>query len=187
MNQLVNIVNLLEVQSFVKEPIAPSVVFNLYNEITSSFTKQWSVLNRKEKLKISSNLNHPIEYIGRLLSDPKKALSLKQLFKLCYFFNQDLILVKGGEKIVFSINDLSIVNSEMIRFNKIIFEIIKPFSANYVYSLTKIEAVSLYTFKDIYVTRRNFVRYMRILLNFGIQVYFVPNKKVKFKEIKNVA
>ncbi|AND75481.1 hypothetical protein FDH01_gp141 [Acinetobacter phage vB_AbaM_ME3] len=181
--------NLVEVDSFVKLPVAPSVVFTLYKELVQVFSDKWDVLNSKERIAIASSLNLNVKYLTRVLKDSDKSLSIAQLFKLCYFFNHDLILTKGKEKIVFSITDPKFVNDHIVRLNKILFEIIKPVPTNHLAYLSKIQHLSLYNLKDVYITRRNFVRYMRLLVNFDVSFHLIPKVKVTqmYKEVKNVA
>lgn len=181
--------NLVEVDSFVKPPVTPAAVFTLYKELVQVFSNQWDHLNVKERITIASSLNLNVKYLTRVLKDSDKSLSIAQLFKLCYFFNQDLILIKGKEKIVFSITDPKFVNDHIVRFNKILFDIIKPIPTNHLAYLSKIQHLSLYNLKDVYITRRNFVRYMRLLVNFDISFHLVSKIQVTkiYKEVKNVA
>lgn len=181
--------NLVEVNSFVKPPLTPANVFTLYKELVEVFSTKWTKLNTKEKLTISSYLELNVVYLTRLLKDSNKSLSVIHLFKLCYFFKQDLVLVKGKEKIVFSITDLNTIDHEIIRLNTILVDTIKFISPSYLTYLSKIQYPSLCDFKDVYVTRRNFVRYMRLLVHFDISFYLIPKVKVTqmYKEVKNVA
>lgn len=76
---------------------------------------------------------------------------------------------------VFSFNRLTNIDEEIIKFNNMISQLISPYPVSYLLKLTGFEWSSMNLFKDVYIIKRSFIRYIRLGVPLGLEFNIIES------------